>query len=456
MRLKWGVALGLVGLMGCAQDGASAVEDDSAVDAAVADAQIEDAAVDPCAALECAADEVCVAGRCEPGALPQVEVSPESLEFGPVRVDTTEVRVVTLTNPGAGAVRIVDVHLEGSVGFTLEALDLPIELAAGAQLEWAVAYAPTDPGADAGTLVIGLDGAAQPVAEVALRGEGAMNACPVAVGGPALVAAVPGDVVELDASASTDPDGRMGQPQDFLWLVIERPDGSTAQPVERYQDPRRPADTGLADDPSTPRALFLADLAGVYTLELRVIDAEGLEAPSEACPQPPVQVRIEVFPEADVHVQLTWNTPGDPDQTDERGTDLDLHFRHPRGEAWGHEEPFDCYFANSHPDWGGVGLDGSPRMTRDDVNGAGPETILFDAPEHTPADGPYYRVAVEYFRAEGAPNGGSWGPSEATVRVMLRGEPVAEFVKVLESTGDFWEVADIVWDGEARRVIGLP
>ena len=49
-------------------------------------------------------------------------------------------------------------------------------------------------------------------------------------------------------------------------------------------------------------------------------------------------------------VQLTWHTPADPDETDNFGSDLDLHFLHPNGDWW--DIPWDIHWMNLHPDWG--------------------------------------------------------------------------------------------------------
>jgi hypothetical protein len=223
--------------------------------------------------------------------------------------------------------------------------------------------------------------------------------------------------------------------------------------VERFQDPRRPAETGLPDDLGTPRALFYAALAGVYTLELRVTDNLGLTAPSDACPQPPATVRIDVRYENDVTVEMVWNTPGDPDQSDAEGADVDLHLRHPLGDRWA-AAPFDCYYNNVNPDWGPVGDAGNPRLEIDDPNGAGPELISLNAPEDTRMfEGVGYLVGVHYFRELRFENDMGWGPSEVTVRIYLEGLVASEFARVLQATDNFWEVAGIRWTPDDRRVV---
>jgi hypothetical protein len=105
-------------------------------------------------------------------------------------------------------------------------------------------------------------------------------------------------------------------------------------------------------------------------------------------------------PDKDLHIQLVWTTPDDPDETDMTGTDLDLHLRHPDANGgWNSDAgQFDCYFANKTPDWGAQ-LDpaDNPTLDIDDTNGAGPENINLAHPEAIT-----YDVAALYFRAESA------------------------------------------------------
>ena len=84
---------------------------------------------------------------------------------------------------------------------------------------------------------------------------------------------------------------------------------------------------------------------------------------SEYCEQDPAQVRIFAEPDEDIHLQLVWDTPGDRDQTDGTGTDVDLHFLHPNGMSW-FDRLQDCFFGNPSPDWGNIGqLDDNPSST---------------------------------------------------------------------------------------------
>ena len=65
-----------------------------------------------------------------------------------------------------------------------------------------------------------------------LVGRGVENQCPIPVLAQHSISGRPLDVITLDASASRDPDGPDGKPIEYTWVVVERPDGSTAQPVD--------------------------------------------------------------------------------------------------------------------------------------------------------------------------------------------------------------------------------
>jgi len=195
------------------------------------------------------------------------------------------------------------------------------------------------------------------------------------------------------------------------------------------------------DDPATPGALLYLDLVGVYVVELRTSDGRGCEDSA--------RVVVDAGQPGDgVHVELVWDTPGDADQADGMGTDVDLHFLHPMGMAW-NAEPLDCYYANSRPEWGVMGPVNDPSLDIDDVDGAGPESLSFPQPEVT-GEVPY-RIGVHYYRAELGLNGENLGPSTATLRVFFNGERIHESARELGATGHFWEAAGLHW-GDGPRV----
>ena len=89
----------------------------------------------------------------------------------------------------------------------------------------------------------------------------------------------------------------------------------------------------------------------------------------------------------------------------------------------------------------------------DDTDGAGPEKISIQDPENTANFGSPYRVAVHYYSDSPGFSGlgMSYGPSDATVKITLRGQPVQEFTQRM-SNWDLWEVAGIIWTPTDRRI----
>lgn len=256
----------------------------------------------------------------------------------------------------------------------------------------------------------------------------------------------PLDVICLDARDLIPQAEYAGHRWTFHWRTAQRPRGSTARWVEALANPARPAAGGPADDPATPTACHFLDLAGAWRFELLArADAQAWQRAAT--------VLIQVIPSEDLHVQLVWDTPDDADQTDDEGTDVDLHLRHPLAEAWA-QAPLDCHFANTSPDWGPAGPQANPSLDIDDVNGAGPENINLDAPEDTAALGAGYRVGVHYYRSEHLVDGGPAG-SLATVRIFLGGVLAGEFERWLPSTDNLWEVAEIHWEEGLGRVVPI-
>lgn len=277
--------------------------------------------------------------------------------------------------------------------------------------------------------------------EVVLFGRGVENSCPIPTSRSESYNVRPLDVITLDGSPSTDPGGEVAE---WHWTVISRPEGSTAGIVERFHDPNHPADGGEPDDVTTPEAFFFVDLAGEYEFELVVVDNLG----QESCePLATARVTVSAVPDKDLHVQLVWTTPDDPDETDDTGTDVDLHLRHPMADGgWNTDAGiYDCYFANKTPDWG-VPLDpaDNPTLDIDDTNGAGPENINLARPEPVG-----YDIAALYFRAESAlgdPDPTIEHLSLVSLRIYVRGELLWEQLdKELEHRADLWHAATVRW-----------
>jgi len=279
------------------------------------------------------------------------------------------------------------------------------------------------------------------VTEVVLFGRGVENQCPVPRSSTESYDVAPLDIITLDGSPSNDPGGEVVE---WRWSIVTRPDGSVAKLVESYSDDTHPADGGPDDDPATPEARFFVDVAGQYEFELIVVDELG----QESCePLATARVTVSAVPDKDLHIQLVWTTPDDPDETDMRGTDVDLHLRHPMANGgWNTDAgAYDCYFANKTPDWGAQ-LDpaDNPSLDIDDTNGAGPENINLARPEPVT-----YDVAALYFRAESALGGDDPTVehlSLVTVRIYARGELLAEWLdKEMQRRADLWFIASVRW-----------
>jgi hypothetical protein len=391
----------------------------------------------------------------------------DELDFGPSLVENTRIQNVVVESCGGQTLEISAIRVEGAEFGLGDGLPPsyparlpPVTDGNVSANSFQVTFTPPELDLYTGTLIVESNDPVSPVLEIPLRGRGSINACPVAeVTTPELVVP-PLEIVTLDGSSSVDSDGRNGAPVHYEWAVTQRPAGSTAQPVERFANPLRPADGGQADDTTTPQAFFFVDVAGEYVIELTVEDDQGFSAPSNDCPQSAATVYINALPEGAVHVELTWHTPSDVDETDLDGTDVDLHLLHPNSGGWANglsnlsgETLYDCYYANTNPEWGPAGPDGNPSLDIDDTNGAGPENITIDTPEIT--NNGYYRVGVHYYSSGDSFFGEDYGPSDSTIRIYLQGVIAGEWTQRLNFTGNFWDVAGIEWGANSSRVIEI-
>src|SRR5690606_12334778 len=149
-------------------------------------------------------------------------------------------------------------------------------------------------------------------------------------------------------------------------------------------------------------------------------------------------------------VELTWTTPGDPDETDTgegTGSDLDLHFAHhnavgPDLDGDGFPDPWldqdwDVFWFNPNPNWGSLNpaVDDNPSLDRDDTDGGGPENISIGIPE----DGVSYTIGVHHW------NDWGFGPADATVRVFHYADLVYEVTRPAMNPRDMWCVGFIHW-----------
>jgi hypothetical protein len=378
------------------------------------------------------------------GAEPCINVSHEAgYNFGQRLILRTHEEVFTITNCSSAAngetlvvdsLAFTDEVFESSPAFALDALPtFPLELDPQETATFVVAYSPeVEDQTDRALLrVVSNDEIKSPL-DIEITGIGSDNQCPNAVatcvvrdsGAPPSteLSVLPLDILDCTAAASSDPDDD-GSIVEYIWEVVERPDGSTA----------------TFDDPGAVNNSFFVDLAGRYVFRLNLIDDKG----AEACT--PALVTVVSTPDEDIHVQLVWHTPADADETDTgfgAGSDIDLHLVHPNG-CWD-DNQWDCHWRETEPNWGDTSrADDDPSLDIDDTDGAGPENINLNNPE----DGVIYRVGVHYYNDHG------YGTSFATVRLYLFGTVVFEQEKEMPSRDFFWDVAGISWPSGEITVI---
>jgi hypothetical protein len=402
------------------------------------------------------------------GATPCIDALPPAVEFPTSLVNRADSRPLTIESCGGGELEVTRIELDpaSDPAFTLPADSLP-ELpfllpasspdAAPPSRQIRVEFTPREERVYNGKILLYSNDPLTPVKTVSLLGRGVLNACPQARATPEEYFVAPLDIVVLDGSASVDQDGPGNRPVKWEWVVTSRPEGSLSQPVQNVNaaDPT----TGTPDDTMDPIAGFFVDLAGTYTIELRVTDNLGLS--SQECQNPAI-ITIVARPEEAILVQVTWDTPADPDQTDRAGTDVDLHLLNPLADSW-FTTPYDCYYGNAEPDWGQLGNPSDdPVLDIDDINGGGPENVVLNQPENTDVLGGPYLVALHYYSSQERVNGADYGESIAQTRIFLNGDLAWDYTGMdengmpepgefpLPASDHFCQIARIFWNAEPR------
>lgn len=363
---------------------------------------------------------------------PCLEVTPhEGVDFGEVAVGQNSLREVTLENCSSSRpLELLRVVLgdDAAGAFSMHANGLPesfrqepVVLEPGERRSVDVLVEPERAGALGAELRVAFDPESVDGSSIPLSADAVdYGSCPQARAVGSItpgsrqatdIQADPLRTIQLDGSGSFDPDGTIAR---YEWSVLSRPPGSTQRllPSAGSVSPR----------------IFL-DLAGSYEFELVVYDDEG----NRSCGERAV-VTVNAFGSEDVHVQLVWDTPQDPDQTDNFGTDLDLHYLHANGQ-W-NQAPWDIFSRNPTANWGVLNdVADDPALDIDDTDGAGPENI-----NHSGLENLDYHVGVYHY------SDAALGESYATVRVYIRGQLALELQnKRMARTGQFWDVATIHW-----------
>jgi archaellum component FlaG (FlaF/FlaG flagellin family) len=356
------------------------------------------------------------------------------LDFGERQIGRASTSTVNIQNCSrTKKLEVTEIKFTDDAGAVFEIVQeaLPEALKMGQKLvinegdsaAFVVAFTPGDELLKKGRLELLNNDPANRTLKIDVVGRGTNNVCPIAVAeGTVLgdagsrpatqINTLPLKTVKLTALNSRDPDGQIDA---YEWNIITKPNGSTARLVS----------SNRIAEPS----LFL-DIAGQYEIELVVIDKLGTQSCDKA------KVQIVAVPDEDIHVQLIWDTPADPDQSDAFGTDLDLHYMHPNATAW-NRSPWDVFWQNREGDWGVLGNpDDNPSLDIDDTDGSGPENVNHDNPEANKA----YAIGVHYY----ADNG--FGASYATIRIYLQGQLRKEEKNFfLGAKDDFWLVGFVIW-----------
>jgi hypothetical protein len=358
------------------------------------------------------------------------------LDFGERQIGRASTSTITMRNCSrAKKLAVTDIKLTDDAGGVFEIVQdaLPEPLRSGQRLvinegdsaAFVVAFTPGDALVKKGRLVLANNDPANRELKIDVVGRGTGNVCPAAVAEGVVIGdssrpstqinTLPLKTVKLSALFSRDPDGRIDA---YEWNIITKPNGSNARLVS----------SNRVAEPS----IFL-DIAGLYEVELIVIDDQGTRSCDKA------KVQINAIPNEDIHIQLTWFTPADPDQTDAVGTDFDLHYMHPNATAW-NKSPWDVFWNNRGADWGVLGdTSDDPSLDIDDTDGAGPENLNHDHPEANKA----YAVGAHYYANNG------FGPSYATIRIYLQGQLRLEAKDFyMDKVDDFWLLGYIVWPSQ--------
>ncbi len=394
---------------------------------------------------------------------PCVSLSKTTVDFGLTQVGASAVQELQIKSCGADDLSITGAEItQGSeqgfaVGFATTCFSgvaptaaAPVAVPQGLSCSLQVIYTAPQLGAiSAGKLTVHTS-AGDRMVLLAGKGETQVS-CPkacmalknLADSSPVIgQAVIPQTQLVLDAGCSTP--GSTGQAiVKYKWSISQPPDSyAVLTPSDAVKSPQ-----------------FQPNSAGAYTVTLDVIDAADVHACA------PATYKLNVTPDDKLHIELTWDTPGDADKTDVgidakgkkadgsyAGTDLDLHLANALAEDQAGQKDYDkngvadpwfavcydCSVFNGYPDWDEFGnyLD-NPKLDRDDKDGWGPEIIYIKEP---PA-GAVYSIGVLYNAAH------SFGKSIPTVRVFVDGELQAMTSKVGPEMveGDLWCAGQVSW-----------
>ncbi|MBM4353309.1 MAG: hypothetical protein FJ109_05845 [Deltaproteobacteria bacterium] len=362
-----------------------------------------------------------------------IAVNPTKVNFGGKEVGSVSHVALEISACGEVPLEIRDISISedpmSSYGVDLLPLDhvptpeWPVVVKPGGGVFVNVTYTPwqyaplSEDGSlilDAGTLVIASNAEVTPT-EVELSGAAVCMSCPTAI-------------IKCDEGAEVEM-------QTVLHLHGEDSFRGCYGDVEKWQwEVEQPAESASVFLPSAevPDPTFEVNVAGVYTFYLTAWD----DHTEPSCF--PATYEVVVLPDEAIWIEMTLHIPGYPDAV-QPGTGWDgtpdLHLAHPLAqgpdidgdgaiEPW-FNDPYDCWWFNSSPDWGPPGTEGDPACM--------PGAVTFVSPESL-----QYRFGVHY-QDEG------YGPACATVRVYIFSMLVFEIADVELHDCEVWEVGTIEW-----------
>lgn len=377
--------------------------------------------------------------------VPCLKVDPNPLDFGVVDPDGLVVKEVEVSNCSTRSKTVFSmgqvITVTGPSAFNAFDRELyrDVELEVGEAVSIRFSFAPQGAGTYEAKAIFLSNDYAQSETELVLKGRGRDLFAPqavidaqnpdrgtVAVANPTgIYDGLPLDTVVLSAARSQDPEGH---PLTFSWALVSRPMDSAAV---------------MATNEGPDNDLWL-DLAGTYVVELIATSDDGRVSE-------PATLTLYAIADQDVHIQLVWDNPNDPNQQDSWGSDVDIHLLH-EGGVW-NQKPWDCFWQNLEPDWGvehgfngmPVGYDDDPSLDIDDLDGWGPENINLD----NPMAGKKYDVGVHYFEDHG------YGAAFVTVRLYLGGVLVFEQRRQRMTDQEFWKVLQIDWPSRQVTPINI-
>ena len=381
---------------------------------------------------------------------PCIEVDGRTRNLGQVPIGEVAREVITLNNCGSETLRInaVDVEVDEFGVYRLNlgswdqtgdgAVDQTVSLNPGASDTFVVEFVPLEEGTRRAEVVISSNDPIQPRLTIDVVARGAEGSCPTAValaslqGVPlnpsASITAAPLDQVILDGTESTDEDGDV---VGWEWEILEIPPGINIDLEPLPSDPQNTDQSRRTFQPLT---------AGLYRFGLTVEDETGFRSCNMA------EVQITAIPDQNIHIELTWTNPEDPDETNDVGSDLDIHLSKMGPGAW-FEAPFSIWYLNPNVSEDPIWNPEDPSLDIDVTDGAGPENITMRNPEGCQ----WYAVGVHYFQKR-------FGTAYATIRIYINGD--LRFYRpyfALEETGHFWDVARIHWNAQtsSATVVGV-